>query len=142
MIFKRVVYLWLGLLLMTGCSLQLVSAYDPVTVNQVGLIEKKIDFLYKKAEITPLKNREYQYFAEQYLSIDVEIRAFVRRQQRRDNNLETTQQAEILANLWEQDRLAHQQTNTVSDFIIKRRTNQYQRIFTALFDGENAKKID
>lgn len=57
----------------------------------------------------PLEDRKYEVFSDQYFSINVEIRSLSRNQQRRHNNVETTQQVEVLANLWEQGRQAHQQ---------------------------------
>ncbi|MDN3610584.1 hypothetical protein QWZ16_12805 [Vibrio ostreicida] len=133
-------YIGFCLLLLVGCSLQLVAPYDPPTATQINLIEKKIDYMYRKAEQLPPDKRQYQRFAKDYIEVDVEIRALLRRQQRRPNNTETIKQVDILSTLWEQDKMMHYKKNALSNFMINRRTVQYQRMFTALVNGENAKK--
>ncbi len=140
MIIKRVIPAYFLLLFLTGCSLQMVAPYDLQTVSQIAEVEKKIDYLYRSAELLPESDRQYEQFAQQYTEIDVDIRALLRRQQRRDKNTETIKQVDILLDLWTQDRNTHQEKDSLSTFIIKRRLDQYQRMFTALIKGENAKK--
>ncbi|NGN96221.1 hypothetical protein G5S52_00695 [Grimontia sp. S25] len=142
MIQKSKYVVWLFVFLVTGCSLQLVASYDPQTERQMILIEKKVDYLYRTAELTPPEQRQYARFEKEYFDIELEIRSLIRRQLRRENNEETIKQVEMLANLWIQDRQAHQKNDALADFTIKRRTSQYQRMFTALIEGETAKKTD
>lgn len=133
---------WLYVVLLTGCSLQLVATYDPQTEMQATAIEKKVDYFYRTIQLKPVNQRPYREYEKNYLEIEVDIRALLRRQQRRVNNQETIKQVDMLATLWSQDKNAHQQSDSISDFTIKRRISQYQRMFTAIINGEMAKKTD
>ena len=133
---------WLAacLLLLTGCTLRLVAPYDLQTVQQAQSIERDIEFLYLSLQAVPENERLYSRFADQYLKIDVNIRGLERRQARREQNQETLKQAQTLVQFWQQDMKTHQQKHTLSDFLIKRRLDQYQRLIDALIRGELAKQ--
>ncbi|USD34650.1 MULTISPECIES: hypothetical protein [Vibrio] len=133
---------WLAacLLLLTGCTLRLVAPYDLQTVQQAQSIERDIEFLYLSLQALPENERLYSRFADQYLKIDVNIRGLERRQARREQNQETLKQAQTLVQFWQQDMKTHQQKHTLSDFLIKRRLDQYQRLIDALIRGELAKQ--
>ena len=88
----------------------------------------------------PESQRIYSSFQQEYLKIDVDIRAYERRQQLREKNEESIKQAAILADLWRQDMQTHKQKNTISDFIIKRRQGQYQRLISSMLEAEIAKQ--
>ncbi|MCG9595184.1 hypothetical protein L1D15_00465 [Vibrio sp. Isolate25] len=133
---------WLAacLLLLTGCTLRLVAPYDLQTVQQAQSIERDIEFLYLSLQALPENERLYSRFADQYLKIDVNIRGLERRQARREQNQETLKQAQTLVQFWQQDMKTHQQKHTLSNFLIKRRLDQYQRLIDALIRGELAKQ--
>ncbi|MCG9681561.1 hypothetical protein L1D31_03180 [Vibrio sp. Isolate23] len=133
---------WLAacLLLLTGCTLRLVAPYDLQTVQQAQSIERDIEFLYLSLQALPENERLYSRFVDQYLKIDVNIRGLERRQARREQNQETLKQAQTLVQFWQQDMKTHQQKHTLSNFLIKRRLDQYQRLIDALIRGELAKQ--
>lgn len=137
---KRPVILALAILVLTGCSFQLVATYDPASVQQMEKIEKQIDAFYSELLTTPEPKRIYAEREQGYFNIHVEIRAFVRRQQRREMNAETTEQAKMLEAFWQQDMAQHQQRDTLSTFLITRRQHQYQRLLNSMFKGELAKR--
>ncbi|MCC2521576.1 hypothetical protein [Vibrio coralliilyticus] len=128
------------LILLSGCTLRLVAPYDPQTVQQAQSIERDIEYLYLSMQALPESERLYARFTEQYLKIDVSVRGLERRQARREQNQETLAQAQTLAKFWQQDMKTHQQKQTLSDFLIKRRLDQYKRLIDALIRGELAKQ--
>ena len=130
----------LSAVLLTGCSMKLVADYDQMSVTNLEMINKKIDFMYLKMKTLPENQRTYSHFQQNYVDIDVDIRAYERRQQLREQNEESVKQAAILASLWQQDMQAHKQKNTLSDFMIKRRQAQYQRLLSSMIEAEMAKQ--
>jgi len=88
----------------------------------------------------PEKERNFKDFSAGYLDIEVQIRSLERRQEIRDKNDETLKQTKILASLWQQDIADHKKNNSISDFIIKTRMDQYSRLMNTLIKGEIAKK--
>lgn len=130
----------LSAVLITGCSMKLVADYDQMSVTNLEMINKKIDRLYLTMKMLPEVQRTYSHFQQNYLDIDVDIRAYERRQKLREQNDESIKQATILADLWQQDMQAHKQKNTLSDFMIKRRQAQYQRLLSSMIEAEMAKQ--
>ncbi|WP_211826685.1 hypothetical protein [Kistimonas asteriae] len=128
------------LILLSGCSLNLVGPYDPQTTAQLQTIDRKIEYMYLSMHALEESQRHYDRFAKQYLDLDIDIRALERRQERRESNKETLQQVQILAQLWQQDRKIHQQQDGLSDFMIKRRQEQYLRLIDTIMRGELAKQ--
>jgi hypothetical protein len=120
--------------------MKLVANYDPQSLIQLEHINKEIDLIYSRMELLPESQRTYSHFQQEYLKIDVDIRAYERRQQLREQNEESIKQAAILASLWQQDMQTHKQKTTLSDFMIKRRKAQYQRLISSMLEAEMAKK--
>lgn len=123
------------------CTLQLVADYDQSTLQQLELVAKKVDRLYVELSYTPEQQRTYQKVTSQYLDIEVSLEALKTRQQLRALNELTLKQVDITISLFRQDRELHKQRNTVSDFLLKRRRKQYNRLFISMIKGEEAKKI-
>ena len=132
--------LLLSVVFLAGCSMKLVANYDPQSLTQLEIINKEIDFMYLKMKTLPENQRIYSSFQQDYLKIDVDIRAYERRQQLREQNEESVKQAAILASLWQQDMQTHKQKNSISDFMIKRRQGQYQRLISSMLEAEIAKQ--
>lgn len=126
--------------LTAGCSVQLVSPYDEKTIEKMERIDEKIDRFYLVLKSFPEEKRTFKEFYSGYLDIDVLIRSLERRQNIREKNEETLKQTQILASLWQQDFETHKKNDAISDFIIQRRLDQYQRLLSALIKGELAKK--
>lgn len=122
-----------------ACSVKLVAQYDPASMAQIEQIDSQIERFYLVMQAEPKPKRQYALYAKQYLDIELLISAFKRRQGWRDLNQETLKQAQILAQFWQQDKTAHQAKNTLSNFLIKRRLDQYHRLIDAIARGELAK---
>lgn len=137
---KQYIAWFLTCWLLSGCSLSLIADFDEQTLNQLERIERDIEHLYLTMQVLEDNQRQYDHFTNQYIELDINIRAMQRRQGWREKNSETLKQANTLVQFWQQDMQYHRQHQTLSDFIIKRRMNQYQRLMNALITGELAKQ--
>jgi maltodextrin utilization protein YvdJ len=124
----------------SGCALQMVSNFDMQTEQQIMDVAKKVDRFYVQLSELPKEKRTFHFSLSTYLNIEVELSALLMRQKVRELNELTTKQVEITQNLWLQDKKQHQQANSISDFLIKTRKQQYQRLFLAMIRGEQAKQ--
>ncbi|MBQ4839334.1 MULTISPECIES: hypothetical protein [Pseudoalteromonas] len=129
----------LALSLASGCSLNLVSDYDRASQQQMMKLMQKIDGFYLHMQHVDVPKRQYSHYASSYLNIEVDVNALLQRQKVRSLNELTIKQVEILLQLWQQARKAHQEQNSISDFIIKRRRSEYQRVLLAMIRGEKSK---
>lgn len=130
----------LVLSLTSGCALQMVSSFDAQTEQQIMDVAKKVDRFYAQLSELAKEKRTFHFSQSVYLNIEVELSALLMRQKVRELNELTTKQVEITQALWLQDKKQHQQANTISDFLIKTRKQQYQRLFLAMIRGEQAKQ--
>ena len=138
---KLLIISWLTLILaLSGCALQFIASYDNETLKQIEMIDREVDRLYMDLSFTPMEERHYRLFAKRYQEVLLHIRSLERRQKRREKNTESLKQTQTLLGFWIQDDATHKKNNTLSDFIISRRTSQYRRLFDALIEGELAKK--
>ncbi len=101
---------------------------------------KEIDRFYGELLYTKEDERNYDRFKEQYLAIEVDLRGLLTKNKIRPLNDESTKQTEIALELWLDDKKQHKENDKVSDFIINRHREQFQRIFIAMAKGEEAKK--
>lgn len=139
---NHVLWLMICILLISGCSVQFVSKYDEQTMNELSTLDFRIETLYRQMLAISEDQRLYDHYASDYIGIQVAISSCQRYQSRRKNNQETQKQITILMNLWQQDMQTHKTKNTLSDFLVKRRINQYRRLIDTIMDGEIAKKQD
>ncbi|WDE04387.1 hypothetical protein SG34_024085 [Thalassomonas viridans] len=135
--------LWLLLaitLLLSGCALQLVSDFDERSLQDMETIARKVNGFYLGLSYQPKNERSYQTSKGQYLEIEVALEALRNRQVIRPMNELTLKQVDVSLKLWREDRQRHQAADSLSDFLIKRRKSQYQRLFLAMVKGEEAKQ--
>jgi hypothetical protein len=137
-------FLRLGLLLclclfMSACSMSFISDYDQASMNEMQLVNKKIDRFFITMTYADPADRGYEKFKAAYLDIDVELNALRTMQSVRPMNELTVKQVDILLNLWKQERAGHQKSNGLSNFIIKLHRSQYNRLLMAMIKGESAK---
>ncbi|BDU35930.1 conserved hypothetical protein [Vibrio nigripulchritudo SFn27] len=138
---KALIVSWMTLVIaLSGCALQFIASYDQQTLQQIEHIDQEVERLYLDLTFTPIEDRKFDRFAKQYQAITLQIRSLERRQKRREKNTESLEQTRILLSLWVQDEATHRKNDTISNFIINRRTSQYRRLFDALIDGELAKQ--
>jgi len=141
--FQRILlFLKIAILISTlsGCALQMISSFDVKTEQQIMELAKQVDRFYTELQALPPEKRTFQFSKSIYLSIEVELAALHLRQQVRTLNDLTTKQVVIVQTLWQQDKSRHQQSDGISNFLVKRRKQQYQRLFLAMIRGEQAKQ--
>ncbi len=141
---KAVHCLRLGLVLclclfMSACSMSFISDYDQASMDEMQLINKKIDRFFITMTYADPADRGYEKFKDAYLDIDVELNALRTMQSVRPMNDLTVKQVDILLDLWKQERAAHQKSKGLSNFIIKLHRSQYNRLLMAMIKGESAK---
>lgn len=122
-----------------ACSASLISDQDPKSLNMMEEVAENVDYMYTKMSYMPANERNYHKFSDYYLDVEVKLNALKIRQEMRVMNELTLKQVDIVVQLWRQDRIKHQTKNTLSDFLLKRHKQQYQRLFTALIKAESAK---
>lgn len=138
-------YLWLLLFILgslSGCSMQLISNQDPVSLSMIEEVAKDVDYMYTKMTYMPADKRDYKQFSDYYLSIEVKLNALKNRQEGRVMNELTLKQVGIVLQLWQQDRITHATKGALSNFLLKRHKEQYQRLFMALIKAESAKPLN
>lgn len=124
----------------SGCRVQYVADYDDNIRNDIISIAEGIDMVYTLLLETPEADRTYESFKEDYLDIEVSLRSLLMKNKIRPLNEESTRQTEIALELWLEDKEAHKEDDTVSDFIINQHRSQFQRIFIAMAIGESVKE--
>lgn len=128
---------------LSGCSLlSVISDYDPESLKQMQVINKKIDRMFITLQYSDKKERQFAKYKHAYIDIAVEINALKSMQMARASNELTMQQVDTLVKFWQQERVAHQKKDTVSDIIIKLHHSQYSRLMMAMIKGEEAKPQD
>lgn len=124
----------------SGCRVQYVADYDDNIRNDIISIAEEIDMFYTLLLETTEADRTYESFKEDYLDIEVSLRSLLMQNKIRPLNEESTRQTEIALELWLEDKEAHKEDDTVSDFIINQHRSQFQRIFIAMAIGESVKE--
>ena len=124
----------------SGCRVQYVADYDDNIRNDIISIAEEIDMFYTLLLETPEADRTYESFKEDYLDIEVSLRSLLMKNKIRPLNEESTRQTELALELWLEDKEAHKEDDTVSDFIINQHRSQFQRIFIAMAIGESVKE--
>jgi len=125
----------------SGCTTHYISNYDPAIKNEIIEVSKKIDIFWGALfDVKPSK-RKYDKFKIQYNQIEADIRVLVIKNEIRSLNRESIIQANIALDLWIEDRALHKKNDTFSDFQAKRHRKQFNRVFTAMAKGEEAKNI-
>lgn len=126
-------------LLFSSCTFRMLAAFDQEVMDEFIAVHKKIELLYLKLQDVPKEERTYVTFRNDYLEIESSLQNLVVINGMRKKNEETTKQCEIALKLWQDDRKKHKEKDFVSDFIIKKHREQFQRVFIALIKGEQAK---
>ena len=125
---------------LSGCSLlSVISDYDPASLNQMQVINKKIDRMFITLQYSDKKDRQFAKYKPMYIDVAVEINALKSMQMARSSNELTMKQVDTLVKFWQEERKAHQKKDTVANIIIKLHHSQYNRLLMAMIKGEEAK---
>ncbi len=138
----RLAFLCCFLGVLTGCATQLVAPYDQASLKQMEQISTQINRFYLTQSYLDKPQRSFVAAQQHYLDIEVSLHTLKTRQSIRPVNSETLKQSELALTWWQEDRMKHQKKNSLSDFMIKRRMEQYQKLFISMIRGEAAKNMD
>lgn len=130
---------FLLLLSLTACGVTPVATKHPQVEFLLVQNKVSIDIHWQQLLTQDAEARSYAQFAPQYQSILPRLKMLLELNKMRDHNEDSIEQSENLMALWLRDMKYHEEKNTISDFVIKRRTQQYQRMFDAMLLAENAK---
>ena len=136
-----IVFLISILLSVTGCTVKYVADYDASIKEEIFQVANKVDFFWGTLLDTQVTDRKYDKFKDQYNQIESDIRGLVMKNEVRALNKESTKQANIALKLWMEDKSIHKGNDNFSDFEAKRHRKQFNRVFTAMAKGEDAKNI-
>lgn len=136
-----IIFLITVLLSANGCTVRYIADYDASIKDEIVQVAKKVDLFWGALLDTQSADRKYDKFKDQYNQIETDIRGLVMKNEIRALNKESTKQADIALELWVEDRSIHKENDGFSDFEAKRHRKQFNRVFTAMAKGEEAKNI-
>jgi hypothetical protein len=136
-----IIFLITVLLSSNGCAVQYIADYDASIKDEIVQVAKKVDLFWGALLDTQSADRKYDKFKGQYNQIETDIRGLVMKNEIRALNKESTKQANIALELWVEDRSIHKENDGFSDFEAKQHRKQFNRVFTAMAKGEEAKNI-
>jgi hypothetical protein len=130
----------LGLLL-AACSVKLVADYDATAFEEILAVGKKVDRFYGSLLEAPPGQRPYSAFSQQYVEIETDMRAMLRRNKARALNSESIEIAEIILKRFIRHKDRHKSANTYGDFNAKADRDRMTRLFASAASAEEAKKL-
>ena len=140
-IFRIVLAAFLMAGMLSACTVKLVPEYDATIKEETLTIAKKVDLFWGKLLDTPMSDRDYDSFKDQYNEIETDIRGLLIKSKIREQNDISIKQINNLLELWIEDKKIHKQNDTFSDFEAASHREQFVRVFTAIAKGEEAKNI-
>ncbi|KZN61973.1 hypothetical protein N473_20740 [Pseudoalteromonas luteoviolacea CPMOR-1] len=138
----REVRLWLVALIcftLSACQWAKIAHHDPQVELLLVQAKVKIEMHWQRMLLAEKQSRDFINYKQNYHDIEIDIQVLKALNEHRVYNSESVIQSEHLLELWRQDISVHQQQNTMSDFVIKRRVKQYNRVLTAMLVAENVK---
>ncbi|WP_159084181.1 hypothetical protein [Saccharobesus litoralis] len=129
-------------LILSSCAIHLVSDFDKQSLQQMQAVASQVEQHFISLQYVEKSQRLFEQSKDNYIAIEVALQALKVRQAMRPLNEQTLKQVDIALDLWSKDIASHKKQNTVSDFILQRHRQQYQRLFLAMIKGEEAKKVN
>lgn len=126
----------------SACTVKYVADYDAEVKAEILRVAKDVDLFWGRLLDTPVDERRYAEFMDEYNEIEADLRNLVMRNRIRPLNKLSTEQSQIALELWLDDKNSHKKNDTISDFIAKRHREQFVRVFVAMARGETAKATE
>lgn len=139
--FVRVVFVILLLLIISGCGIRLIAAYDANTEEAIFKCAKLVDRFYGELLEVDEGKRQYAKFANEYVAIEAEINSLVLRNKVRSLNEDSVDIAERILRLWQKYGNRHKDRDTYSTGNAKLDRKRFGRMFAYAVRAEGAKKI-
>jgi hypothetical protein len=130
------------LILISGiidCRVQLISDYDPSTVEAIIQSFKEIDQFYTDILNTSPEERYFNNYSNSYNAIESNLRVLVLRDSVQQLNTESTQMAQNILNLWLKYKNDHKENNSLKDALIILHRDRFFQMFSAMLVAENSK---
>lgn len=124
-----------------GCRVQLVSDYDPSTVEAIIQSFKEIDQFYTDILNTSSEKRTFTNYSNSYNTIESNLRVLVLRDSVQPLNTESTQMAQNILNLWLKYKNDHKENNGLKDALIILHRDRFFQMFSAMLVAEKSKPI-
>ena len=132
------VYLML-LLLMPGCSLQLVAPYDARTEEHILQDARMVDHFYAELQDVPEAKRYYVLFGPKYREIEAELRSLVLRNKVRRLNEDSTQISLKILDEWVKYKERHRKLDGYKEAVAQLDRDRFRRMFEYAARAEGAK---
>lgn len=127
-----------------SCRVTFLPAYNSELSKEIAKTAKLVDKFYlSMLETTDAENngRNYDKFAEQYVSIEVEINSLLNQNKIRPLNQNSTRICEITLELWQKYKDEHKTDNTLSNGLIRLNHKTFADLFFAMQVAEEGKKL-
>lgn len=127
-----------------GCKVTFVPGYDARISDQIVNIAKEVDKFYlSMLETTTAADsgRIYRNFAEQYVSIEVELNSLLIKNKIRPLNENSTRICEITIEMWIKYKEEHKKDDSLSDGLIRLNRKTFSDLFYAMQVAEKGKQI-
>jgi hypothetical protein len=124
-----------------SCTVRYVPEYNAVLSDEIIRVAKKVDYFYANLQNTSDSLRTFDKSIEHYTEIDVDLNSILMRNKIRPLNSESAKIAENIVSLWTKYKNSHKKNNTYKDAQLVLHRQRMGRMFSAMFDAEEAKKM-
>ena len=124
-----------------NCSVKLVADYDATVAESIIVAAQKVDTFYGRLLETPIDDRMYGNFVDNYIVIEVELRSLVMRNKLRPLNDESIEIAETTLEKWSKYKQAHKDKDSYKDALVLLHRKRFTKLFTAMAIAEEAKRL-
>lgn len=130
------------LLLLGSCRLTLLPPYEKELVQQIEIVEKKINKFYLEiSEKTADKNggRIFPNYVDRYISIETDLNLIYQKNRIRPLNQNSTRIAQITLEIWRKYKKEHRLKNHISDSEIMLNQTYLDNLFYIMQVAEKSK---
>lgn len=123
-----------------GCAVKYVADYDAKIEENTIKISKQVNKFYANLLETELTKREYKNYKDEYIDIEVEIKALILQSNAHPLNDQSVAIATTILDKWLQYKQEHKLNNTYKDALIQNHQIRFSRLFKAMLVAEIAKQ--
>jgi hypothetical protein len=129
-------------LMQSGCTYKLVADYNSGLSEETIMVAKKVDYFYANLLNTPDSLRTFDRSSQAYTEIEVDIKSILMRNKIRPLNEESVKIIENTDSLWQKYKTRHKDENTYKDSLLELHRERFARMFMAMFNAEESKKMN
>jgi hypothetical protein len=124
-----------------SCTVRYVAEYNAALSDEIIRVAKKVDYFYANLQNASDSLRTFDKSVEHYTEIDVDLNSILMRNKIRPLNSESAKIAENIVSLWTKYKNSHKENNTYKNALLTLHRQRMGRMFSAMFDAEEAKKM-